>query len=131
MSLSHDSFAFFSHSHQLVEEGQLDVEVIIGSFFGVDGESHITDAPKGHNLSCLMFFDGYNSMALLQADLNTLKTKRGTLTGTLTETLASTRTFAKATFLGYRVERGPFLDGSGVNAWTAFVRLFWRKRDDS
>lgn len=131
MSLSHDSFTFFSLKHSpIVAVQSFDLPLVIGQFFGVLGESHITGEPFGRELSCDLVFDGYTGGPdALETDLRTLDSKIGKLTGTLTEVLGSdTRTFPQCTFVGYQALGEPFRDGSGQNGWVLFTRLFWRQR---
>lgn len=130
MALSHDGYSFESADHDpILPASEHELPIVVGQFFGVNGESHIIGEPVGRELFCAITLDGYNTNTLLQAAINTLSSKAGQLTGTLTETISSnSRTFSQCTFLGFFPSGPPFVDGSGVNGWVQSGFLRWRQR---
>lgn len=131
MSLSQNSFTFLSAKHMpVIPPGMPDLPIVVGQFMGVKGESHITGELWGQDLFCDASIDGYSTKAALETSLDTLRVKAGRLTGTLIEVIgAGTRNWEQCTFIGFNIyPPGPFLDGSGVNGWVAFLRLLWRQR---
>jgi hypothetical protein len=129
MSLTHDGFTFFGHDHSTVLADEYDVPVVPGQWFGVAGEAHVVGERYGRRLTCRLTMSGYASPAALKADLDTLKTKIGKLTGTLAVVIAGgTEQYTKATFLGFRPAAPAFRDGSGQHGWVQFLELMWRQR---
>jgi len=131
--IQQDGFDFFGLPHGMVlPEGPFEVPLVVGRFFGVRGESHIVGQPWGRPLSCRLTLTDYASLDNLSADLATLASLVGTLTGELVETIGtSTRRFPHATFLGFAADGEEFYDGTGVLGWTQFGRLQWMQRDRS
>ena len=132
MAISQDGFAFFGLSTGLIRpEDAFEVALISAKFMGLLGEAHIVDQPKGRNLGCEIFFDGYATRAALFADLATLDSQVGTLIDALTQTIGGdVIVFNQCTFLGWTGDpKGPFYDASNPSTpWTYFCRLHWRQR---
>lgn len=130
--LSQDGFNFFGLDHGMIApEAAFEVALETSKFMGLLGEAHIVDQPKGRDLYCQLFFDGYGSRAALWNDLLTLDSQVGTLVDDLTMIVNSdVSTFPQCTFLGWQGDaNGPFYDGSGQNGWVYIVRLHWRQRN--
>lgn len=128
--LSHDGFTF-THRHGLiVPEGPPEPQIVVGRFFGVDGEAHIVGGTWGRELFCEYTLDGYNGRFELYDALGILESRIGVLTGDLTIDIdGDIVVWPDCTFLGFRpIPSGPFLDGSGVHGWTLFGQLMWRQR---
>lgn len=130
VSLTHDGFTFFGHNHGVVVPGEYDVPVVPGQWFGVVGEAHIIGERYGRLITCRLTMDGYATPQALKADLDTLKTKIGKLTGTLSVVIdGGTEQYAKTTFINFQPDpNGHFYDGSNVHDWVLFVTLLWRQR---
>lgn len=130
MSLSHDSFTFFSNPEGVIQVVQPHQPAIaVGAFFGVIGESHIIGEPQGADLACEYRFQNYNTIATLRSAEKTLEANYGKLTGTLTQTISgNTREYKETTFIGFRAFEAPFLDGSGAHGWVMRGILLWRQR---
>lgn len=129
MSLSHDGFTFFGHSHGVLLVEPYDLPIVPGQWFGVAGEAHVVGERYGRILRTRLTFSGYATPQALKTDLDTLKTKIGKLTGTLSVTIGGgTEQYTKTTFLNFEPEGPPFYDGSNVYDWVQFVQLIWRQR---
>jgi len=128
MGLSHDGYTFGGSSFHgdIVAESDVQAELVEEKFFGLAGAVHVLGAPGGRTLHCQYDLVGYTQVNLGN-QLLAISQKVTALVGTLTITGNIGGTYPKCTFLGY-VHEPQFFDGSGVNGWCCFGRLFWRQR---
>lgn len=130
MSLSHDGYTFEDAPHKPVRHGSSpEPQIVIGQFFGVNGESHlIHPATGGRDLWCQILLSGYETTAAMQTAVETIEAKVGVLTGTLTETIdGNNRTWEQCTFLGIDLPEDIFNEPH--QNWTHLdAVLRWRQR---
>jgi hypothetical protein len=129
VSLAHDGYAFQSPLHGPLRCGAAEIPILRQQNVGLQGEAHLIGAVQGRDLDCDGFLSGYVSAATLQAALDDLTNRAGTLTGTLTTViLGVTTTYTRCTYEGCDLLGDVFRDGAGNLGWCARIRLRWRQR---
>ena len=131
MTITHGGYNFqaVTTHDDIVPDGAHQLNDVVMQPIGVNGESEITDRPKGRDLSCRMTLWGYGSEQELITDFNTINSKANKLTGTITVTGNSAATFKNCSFKGATreaIRRNAVNDNYWVN-----IFLRWRqlKRD--
>lgn len=132
MSLTQSDYTFEGVTlHGSVKAGPFDASLVIGRFPGVSGESHLTNPPGGRDLACPVTYYGYASEALLQAAVDRIHAKEGTLTGDLVSVngAGGSRTEKRCTFVGFEEDpRGFHYSPSVPGLWMVRGVLRWRQR---
>lgn len=128
MSLSQNGYSFENCLSQILTSANSEeVTVIRGTAFGVKGEAHNIDRPKGDSIQCEITLSGYSSILLLHQAIDRIRARRGLLTGTLTQVAVdgTTRTYPHATFKQAVETRAPWRGGQN-GTWVCFMQLTWQ-----
>lgn len=99
-------------------------------YFGLKSEGHVVGQPIGRDLIAPIVFDGYASIALLQAAIDVKEQlAQLPLAGNVTQVIGgATRTFRSCTFLGIDFGGETMSFDAISSTWFQFCFYRWRQR---
>lgn len=123
MGMTHAGFEFTGR-FGTIAEGPIAQPHQRLSFPGVIGTSILVGVRKDRQLQCQYTIDGQDSMATLQAVLNSIHARQG-YSGTLTVTGTAAVSYDNCLFLGFQPQGPPQYSAGGVEGWMIDGRLVW------
>ena len=131
MTIAQDGFTFINadtHGDILPREA-FELPVNREHFWGVKGESHVIDSPKGRILDCRGLLYGFATVADLETAIANIEAQAGKLTGDVTISGSMSRTEPDCTFVGVqKLEPGVRFDAAGL-VYLSDILLMWIQRN--